>query len=86
MRAGTGQVGGSIGVALLSTVAASATSGFGGAARHTPALIAEATVHGYTTAFLWSAGILALGAIVAALVFSPGVRLADTAGQPALAH
>ena len=80
------QVGGSIGVALLSTIAASAASGFGGSARHTPALIAAATVHGYTTAFLWSAAIFALGAIVALLVFRPGVRFPDTAAQPALVH
>jgi EmrB/QacA subfamily drug resistance transporter len=79
------QVGGSVGVALLSTIAASATSSFGGGA-HTPALLAAATVHGYTTAFAWSAGIFALGAIVAALVFRPGARIADAAAQPALAH
>ncbi len=80
------QVGGSVGVALLSTVAASATSAFLGSARPTPALIAAATVHGYTTAFLWSAGIFALGAVIALLVFRPGVRVAPGAAQPALAH
>jgi hypothetical protein len=80
------QVGGSVGVALLSTVAASATRGFGGGGAHTQALLEAATVHGYTTAFMWSAGIFALGAIVAAVVFRPGVRVGDATVQPALAH
>jgi EmrB/QacA subfamily drug resistance transporter len=53
------QVGGSIGTSLLSTVAASATTGVG----------ASAVVHGYTTAFTWSAAIFVFGAIVAATLF-----------------
>jgi EmrB/QacA subfamily drug resistance transporter len=80
------QVGGSVGLALLSTVAASATSGYIGSAHPTAALLAAASVHGYTTAFLWSAGIFVLGALVAAFVFRPGVRVAEGAGQPALVH
>jgi EmrB/QacA subfamily drug resistance transporter len=78
------QVGGSVGVALLSTLAATATSSFLHTHQATPAALAAATVHGYTTAFLWSAGIFALGAIVAAVVFPRGVRVAVDA-QPALA-
>jgi EmrB/QacA subfamily drug resistance transporter len=85
------QVGGSVGVALLSTIAASAASGFLGGARPTPALLAAATVHGYTTAFLWSSGIFLLGAIVAAVLFRPGVpvpvpALDAAAAEPVLAH
>jgi EmrB/QacA subfamily drug resistance transporter len=80
------QVGGSVGIALLSTIAASATSSFGAGAAHTPALMAAAAVHGYTTAFMWSAAIFALGAVVAMLVFRPGVRLAEPSAQPALVH
>jgi EmrB/QacA subfamily drug resistance transporter len=80
------QVGGSIGVALLSTVAASAVSSSIGGARPTPALMAAATVHGYTTAFFWAAGIFALGAIVAAVLFRPGVRVLDPVAEPVLAQ
>jgi MFS family permease len=80
------QVGGSIGVALLSTVAASAVTAFIGHARPTPAVLAAATVHGYTTAFFWSAGLFALGAVVAALLFTSGVRSPEPSAQPALAH
>jgi predicted MFS family arabinose efflux permease len=80
------QVGGSLGVALLSTVFAGAVSGFA-AAGGTPAALAqaEAAVHGYTAAFWWAAGILVAGAIVTALLFEPGPREAsvnDTAGAP----
>jgi EmrB/QacA subfamily drug resistance transporter len=80
------QVGGSIGVALLSTVAASAVSSSIGGARPTPALMAAATVHGYTTAFFWAAGIFALGAIVAAVLFRPGVRVLEPVPEPVLAQ
>jgi hypothetical protein len=80
------QVGGSVGVALLSTMAASATTGVLTAAHITPALVAQATVHGYTTAFLWAAGIFALGAIIAAALFRPGVRVVDPAAEPVLVH
>ena len=65
---------------------ASAVTSYIGGARPTPALVAAATVHGYTTAFFWSAGIFAAGALVAALLFRPGVQLPDVAGEPVLAH
>ncbi|GAB2478084.1 MFS transporter [Jatrophihabitans fulvus] len=51
------QVGGSIGTAVLSTIAASATAGYAGGP------FAAAT-HGYSVAFAVSAGIYVLGAIV----------------------
>ena len=67
------QVGGSLGVALLSTVFATAVSGYSAAAG-TPAALAqaEAAVHGNAMAFWWAAGILMVGAIVTALLFEPG--------------
>ncbi len=58
------QVGGSIGTALLNTVAVSATAAFLTAHGGGAALTAEATVHGYTVAFWWSAVIFAAGAVV----------------------
>jgi hypothetical protein len=80
------QVGGSVGVALLSTFAASAATSYLSGAHATPALLAEATVHGYSTAYLWAAGIFALGAIIAAAVFPRGVRALDPAADPVMAH
>ena len=82
------QVGGSIGTAFLSTIAASAVTSFAtenGAAGN-PALMAEAAVHGYTTAFWWSAAIFAVGAVVTALLLSSGVREPAPGAEPALAH
>jgi EmrB/QacA subfamily drug resistance transporter len=65
------QVGGSVGTALLSTVAASATAGVG----------AAAAVHGYTTAFEWSAVMFVIGAIVPALLFSRVPATADSTAR-----
>ena len=64
------QIGGSLGLALLSTLFADAVSGYTSAAGTSIARAhAEAAVHGYTTAFWWAAGILAAGAITAVLLF-----------------
>ena len=78
------QVGGSLGLALLSTLFADAVSGYAAAAGTPVALAqAEAAVHGYTTAFWWAAGILAAGAIVTRLLFERGHRTAPAHGPPA---
>ena len=68
------QVGGSIGLALLSTIAITATRHLLSAQRPTPDLIARATVHGYTTAFYWSAAIFAVGAVLCGLLLRPKTR------------
>jgi predicted MFS family arabinose efflux permease len=74
------QVGGSLGVALLSTVFASAGSDFVPAAGTPVALAqAEAAVHASTTVFWWAAGILAAGSLVTALLFERGQALAPEA-------
>ena len=77
------QVGGSLGVALLSTMFANAVSGFVPAAG-TPAALAqaEAAVHGTTVAFWWAAGFMVAGAIVTALLFRPGAVAAPAHGAP----
>ncbi len=62
------QVGGSIGVSILSTVAASATTSYL-LAHHTGAqAAATASTHGYTLAFTISAALLGLGAVLAILM------------------
>jgi hypothetical protein len=56
------QIGGSIGIAFLNTIAASATTAFildNSLQGPTP----DALVHGFTTAFLWSVGIMVVAAI-----------------------
>jgi EmrB/QacA subfamily drug resistance transporter len=81
------QVGGSIGVALLSTLSASAATGFvvahGGP---TPNTIAGAAVHGYTTAFWWAAGIFFLGALLTSALLRSGAQERDPAAVAVLAH
>ena len=83
------QVGGSIGTALLSTLAAGATSAY--ASTHTAAadVAAQAAVHGYTTAFTWAAGVFGIGALMAWLLLpsgAPDVAPDAAVAEPALAH
>ncbi|RIX27882.1 MFS transporter [Amnibacterium setariae] len=64
------QVGGSISTALLNTLAATAaTDWVSGHLPPTRAVLAEAAVHGYATAYWWCAAFFAGGAILAAVVF-----------------
>jgi EmrB/QacA subfamily drug resistance transporter len=82
------QVGGSIGTALLSTLAASATSSAisDAGAQATPGVVAQAAVHGYTTAFYWSAAIFAVAAVICTALLRSGVHEVDPAAEPVLAH
>jgi EmrB/QacA subfamily drug resistance transporter len=70
------QVGGSIGLSALSTVALTATASYL-AAHHTgPLASATAATHGYTTAFTIAAAILGAGVIVAIVLLPSRRRLA----------
>jgi EmrB/QacA subfamily drug resistance transporter len=74
------QVGGSLGVAFLNTIATSATASY--AATH-GGLSRAASVHGFTSAFAVGVGILALAAVVvSSLIRTPGRRDED----PGLAY
>jgi EmrB/QacA subfamily drug resistance transporter len=66
------QVGGSIGTALLNTLAAGAATSYLVGRTLTPANLQSAALHSYTTAFLWSASIFVAGAVVAGLVLQRG--------------
>jgi EmrB/QacA subfamily drug resistance transporter len=85
------QLGASVGTSLLNTIFASAVASYITAnvasARliGRPALTALGLAHGYDTAFWWTAGILAGGAIVAAILFRPGPLVSQSApgGQAA---
>jgi hypothetical protein len=70
----TQQTGGSLGVALLNTVAASATSGYLVSHGRSRAAVAAAAVHGYTTAFAVSAALLATAALIAVLLLRAARR------------
>src|ERR1700733_6376574 len=71
------QVGGSIGVSILSTVAASATTSYL-LAHHTGAqAAATASTHGYTLAFTISAALLGLGALLVVVMLPSRNRLEE---------
>src|SRR5919109_1357938 len=80
------QVGGSLGTALLSTLSASAASGYLAGNRPSPDVAAQAAVHGYTTAFWWGAAIFAIGAVVSALLLRRGASQPEPTAEPVLAH
>jgi EmrB/QacA subfamily drug resistance transporter len=71
------QVGGSIGTALLNTIAATAATHYLTAKSPTAANLAEATIHSYTTAFAWSAGIMATAAVLCGLLLRSEVPQID---------
>lgn len=66
------QVGGSVGTALLSTIFASAAAGYTATHAGSASLANVAAIHGYTTAFWWSAAIFAVGLLVALIMISSG--------------
>jgi hypothetical protein len=78
------QVGGSIGTALLNTIAASALSSYLLAHGHTPAATVGAAVHSYVVAFWVAVAIFAGAAVVCGLVLPSGV-LGREETEPAVA-
>ena len=85
------QVGGSIGTALLNTVAAGAATAYLVGRVASPANLRAGAVHSYTTAFLWSSIIFVAGAVVAGLVLRRGDlgALSESpveGAEPVLAH
>ncbi|QLY33078.1 MFS transporter [Nocardia huaxiensis] len=79
------QVGGSIGTALLSTLAATAFTDSVGAQQPSPGVLAQAAVDSYTTTFGWAAGIFLVGAILTGIVMPSKVPV-PAEGEPVLAH
>ncbi|GAB3585598.1 MFS transporter [Leifsonia lichenia] len=81
------QVGGSIGTALLNTLAATAATNY--VASHLPptaSVAAEAAVHSYATAYWWGAGFFVFGAILSGLLYrrrSNGASLGNPGGSVA---
>ncbi len=86
------QIGGSIGTSLLNTLAASATAAYLTAhitpatlvhGHPAPQLVSLALVHGYHTAFWWSASIFAAGAVICGALLRRGPLTAAQPSQPA---
>jgi hypothetical protein len=76
------QVGGSIGTALLSTLAVSATTEFITTHGSAPEVLRHAAVEGYVTAFWWAAGILVAGALICGALLRSDARPAMSHGRP----
>ncbi|WP_234343630.1 MFS transporter [Streptomyces sp. NRRL F-5123] len=78
------QLGGSIGTALLNTIAAGAGADYLAAHAHGKPgahMLQLAAIHGYTTVFWWCAGMFAFGALVGAVLLRGG-PLGRPAGEP----
>jgi EmrB/QacA subfamily drug resistance transporter len=84
------QVGGSIGTALLSTVAASAATSYVtdnmATASSAAILQANAEIASYTTTFWWATGIFALGAVISAFLMRPGLLPEAPEGAVVVGH
>ncbi|PPF86576.1 MFS transporter [Pseudoclavibacter sp. RFBJ3] len=85
------QVGGSIGTALLNTLAATAAADY--LVEHGPAAVGDSMIASYAAAYWWGAGFFAVGAVVSALLFrrrGQGASLsqepAEAGAAPVLAH
>lgn len=73
------QIGGSIGTAVLSAFAATATTDYLSGLGRTPTAAdqALAAVDGYTTVFWWAAGVFVVGAVICGALFRPGPVAVD---------
>ena len=76
------QIGGSVGTALLSTLAAGATAGY--LTDRTSTSTTGAQIHGYTTAFWWCAGLLAVAAVPCFVLLRRGVPAETDSSTPAV--
>lgn len=79
------QVGGSIGTALLSTIAASAATDYLSTRSPDPLTVAQSAVESYTTSFWWATAIFVAGALITA-VLMPNTAPVPSEGEPVLAH
>ncbi|MER7930726.1 MFS transporter [Streptomyces sp. NPDC096057] len=77
------QVGGSIGTALLSSLAASAASSYlVGKDVTSQAVQIQATLESYSTAYWWSASFFAIGMVICGLLYRRGVTRSDPDAAP----
>ncbi|MBF6174875.1 MFS transporter [Nocardia blacklockiae] len=80
------QVGGSIGTALLSTIAASAATDYlSTRSASNPLDVAQSAIESYTTSFWWATAIFVVGAVLAAIVM-PNTVPAPAEGEPVIVH
>ncbi|WP_329119764.1 MFS transporter [Streptomyces sp. NBC_01465] len=81
------QVGGSIGTALLNTLATSAATSYLVGKQPTPGVQAQAQLESYSTAYWWSAGFFAIGLLVTVVLYrrgAPQIHPVDEDAAPAV--
>ncbi|WP_416983240.1 MFS transporter [Streptomyces sp. T028] len=79
------QVGGSLGTALLNTLSTSAAADYlTGRNPKDPAVLAQAGLEAYSTAYWWSAAFFAAGAIVSVLLYRRGAPTHNPDAAPAV--
>jgi EmrB/QacA subfamily drug resistance transporter len=77
------QIGGSIGTALLNTLAASAATDYlADKDPRDPAVLAQAALESYATAYWWSAAFFAAGLVISVVLYRRGRVTEDPAGAP----
>jgi hypothetical protein len=79
------QIGGSIGTALLNTLAASAASAYLVGRKLDQQVLGQAQLHSYATAYWWSAGFFAVGMVVTAVLYRKG-RIEQDPAAPKAVH
>lgn len=81
------QIGGSIGTALLNTLAASAATAYAKSHHSGPKPLqqAHALLHSYATAYWWSAGFFAVGGVLALFMYRAG-KVEQNPDAPAAVH
>jgi len=77
----TQQVGGSVGIALLSTLGAAATTGYLAAHGTSAHALQDGALHGYSTAYAVAAGIFVAGAFITGLLYRSGIPEEIRSGQ-----
>lgn len=83
----TQQVGGSIAVAALNTVATTAATAFLVGKAVTPSIGADAAVHGFVIGYWWAGALFFVGAIVTAVLYRSGhptAAVPETKPEPAI--
>jgi EmrB/QacA subfamily drug resistance transporter len=77
------QVGGSVSTALLTTLSTTAATHYlTGRNPKDPAVLAQATLHSYATAYWWAAGFFAAGMVGCGLLYRRGVPRPDANAAP----
>ena len=74
------QIGAALGIAVISTFVATATSNY--LADHGGAATLDATVHGFSVGFWWAAGAFWAGAVLTGVLIRGGTRFHQESGQP----